>query len=151
MDLSVDQMHKRLILLLGILLIFFSFLAEGKKRKTKLKKIKIKKVVKKVEKAFVPKKKHKRKAQSQSSSSISMISPTATTFTQSFPFISTDAYFTYTDKNFNYFLGYPSGGPNGANFYQNPGLLVAQPTRKCGCCDNKLIIVTRAPDDRDLI
>ena len=153
-SLNLFLMNKRFALLLSILFILFVLQSEAKKHK--MKKIKIGKTAKKVERALFHKKhkKHKKhKSKSSSTSlSVSMISPTATTFTNTFPTIPTsDVYFTYTDKNFNYFLGYPSGGPNGANYYQNPMLMVAQPTRKCGCCDNKLIIVTRAPDDRDLI
>ena len=132
---------KRFALLLTFLLVisFFSVI-EGKK------KFKIGDNARKVKRFFIHKKHHDKKS-SSTSVPFSIISPTATTFTRPITRLSTEVYFTYTDKNFNYFLGYPSGGANGANFYRNAGLIVAQPTQKCGCCDNKLIIVTRAADD----
>jgi len=131
------------------LLISFLFFADnvaGKKAK-----VKVGKAAKKVKRFFVHKKHHNKKDTSTSSTSLSMIAPTATTFTHSATFISTDVYLTYTDKNFNYFLGYPTAGGNGANFYGNQRFMVAQPTQKCGCCDNKLIIVTRGFDDNQNI
>lgn len=131
-----------------LFLISFLFACIEGKSKLKVKKLKAGKPVKKIKKVFIHK--HHKKASSAASSfsqPFSIISPTATTFTQApSTFISKDVYFTYTDKNYNYFFGYPSHGADGANYYRNPKLLIAQPTQKCACCDNKIIIVTRAPN-----
>lgn len=125
-------------------------MVEGKKKK----KFKLGKTIKRIERAFIIKKHHKKNSSNTSSSAeVSLISPTATTFTESISinYYPTAVYLTFTDKNFNYFLGYPSAGADGSNFYRNQRLMVAQPTKKCGCCDNKLIIVTKAVDDNDQI
>lgn len=128
-----------------LLIISFLFVYVESKSKPKVGK-----AAKKIKKFFVHKNHHKNKKESSTVSSFtrsySIISPTATTFTQRLStFLPKDVYFTYTDKNYNYFLGYPRYGVNGANYYRNPKVMIAQPTQRCGC-DNKIIIVTRAPN-----
>lgn len=79
--------------------------------------------------------------------SISIPLPTATTF-NNIPGLhaGSEVYITLTDRNYNYFLGYPTAFA-GVNYFRNPRFMVAG-RRPCGCCDNKIIIVTRAPDER---
>lgn len=71
--------------------------------------------------------------------------PTVTTFNGSLK-NHAEVYITLTDRNYNYFLGYPTI-LSGVNYFRNPRFMIAG-RRPCGCCDNKIIIVTRAPDER---
>lgn len=71
--------------------------------------------------------------------------PTLTTFTGSLP-NNAEVYITLTDRNYNYFLGYPTV-LSGVNYFRNQRFMIAG-QRPCGCCDNKIIIVTRSPDER---
>ena len=91
---------------------------------------------------------------SASASSItptSILQPTATTFNAN-PVLAvpaptpTEVFITVTDRNYNYFLGYPTP-LSGVHYYKNPRFMIAG-RRPCGCCDNKIIIVTRAADER---
>ena len=78
---------------------------------------------------------------------VSIPYPTSTTFGNFPPYqADSEVYITLTDRNYNYFLGYPTALA-GVNYYRNPRFLVAG-RRPCGCCDNKIIIVTKAPDER---
>ena len=108
---------------------------------------------KKVKKVFVSKKHHHKKANLPAMKSINstFIQPTATTFTSSFKL--SEVLLTITDPNYNYFFGYPSNLPGGSSkgveYYKNSKYLIGGPRKHCGgCCDNKIIIVTRAPDER---
>lgn len=77
----------------------------------------------------------------------SMPPPTATIFgAQGLTSMPAEVFITVTDRNFNHFLGYPTP-LSGVNYYRNPNFLIAG-QRPCGSCDNKIIIVTRAPDER---
>lgn len=150
-------------LLLLLLIVLIIEVIEAKKRKLKIGK--------KAKRLFVGKKHHnKNKSKSttvsvskkltrssirQSLSSrlatVSLTSipqPTATTFS-TFPTFKADSevYITLTDRNYNYFLGYPTLQA-GVNYFRNQRFMIAG-RRPCGgCCDNKIIIVTRAPDER---
>lgn len=149
------------ILLFLFLIILIIDVLDAKKGKLKIGK--------KVKRLFVGKKHHKnnkkvttstawtetiksvrssvRKKVSSKLKSISIPQPTATTF-NNIPalYAGSEVYITLTDRNYNYFLGYPTPLA-GVNYFRNPRYMVAG-RRPCGCCDNKIVIVTRAPDER---
>lgn len=82
-----------------------------------------------------------------SPTSLTLIDPTAATFAASAiqtAFTATPVLITITDRNYNYFYGYPTSIA-GVNYYQSPRFLVAGP-RRCGCCDSHPIIFTRTND-----
>lgn len=155
------------LLLFLILILVVIQVTEARKGKLKIGK--------KIRRLFVGKKHHKHdKAESTSvyslvysarssiiSAHLSLLShvkptsiplPTATTF-NGFPALyagslpkQAEVYITVTDRNYNYFFGYPTV-LSGVNYFRNPRFMIAG-RRPCGCCDNKIIIVTRAPDER---
>lgn len=103
---------------------------------------------KKAKKIFVKHKHHNHKASSTSISTF--IQPTATTFTSSFTL--SELLMTITDRDYNYFYGYPTNipgfGGNNVNLYRSSRYLIAKKRQNCGCCDNKIIIVTKAPEEK---
>lgn len=121
-----------------------------------MKKKKLK-IGKKIKKLFVAKKHHKKPKPSSITApsptltppsltpTMTLMAPTETTFSSSFTV--SDVLITITDRNYNYFYGYATNVA-GVNFYRSPKFLVAGPQQKCGCCDNKIIIVTKAPEER---
>lgn len=163
--LFLDYMKK--VFLLFTLILFFIQLIEGKKGKLKIgKKVKRLFVGKKHKNNSTPKsttvavsiKSAELSALSTFTAGLSTVSlstptsiphPTATTFND-IPSSATgqpaEVFITLTDRNYNYFFGYPTP-LSGVNYYRNPRFMIAG-QRPCGCCDNKIIIVTRAPDDR---
>ena len=115
-----------------------------------------KNAVKKIEKLFIGKKHHNKKKTPNTPPAIpniiqsivqstSMPEPTATTFFSYFT--ASEILITMTDRDYNYYYGYPTN-LDGVNYYQNSNFLVAGQRNQCGCCDNKVIIVTRALEDR---
>jgi hypothetical protein len=150
-------MRIKLFILVVIASLLLFSLIDAKRRKGKLK------IGKKVKRLFVPKKHHKKSKPSSRTTitrpsisktpssrtlttpSLTLVAPTETTFSSSFTL--SDVLITITDRNYNYFYGYATNVA-GVNFYNSPKFLVAGPQQKCACCDNKIIIVTKAPDDR---
>lgn len=145
---------KKYQFLLALLVLFTIFLelAEGRRKRLRIGR--------KIKKIFAKKHHHKKKqaapppppppppaltTSTSTSTSVSSLLPTATTFTTSFT--PTAILLTITDRNYNYFYGYPTNSA-GIDYYNSPRFLIARPPHGgCGC-GNKIIIVTRAPDER---
>lgn len=139
-----------------IFLFLLDLNVEGKRKGLKIGK-KVKRLFvhsgKKVKKVFVGHKHHHKKKKASAATTTTttslqtFINPTATTFTNSFTL--SEILMTVTDRNYNYFFGYPTNIPGfKGELYESSRYLIAGRRKKCGCCDNKIIIVTKAPEER---